>query len=266
MLLCRKAEKVITKKIFQVFLLLLFLGGCSHNKMGAEAAFSLGDALTAARERCPGDIYNCYSYWNDLEKLWDQAEGDEKELIEHEMLKYLLKRLESHYDPLWRTSAALRSLGEKSMSDDIRKMATEALVEYQQDLQERQQAEETEVKQKQEEEQKQTEGIRLAFHESRDRLIRIGAGSLRDKSAEEIKKLVDGWMDIYSYELNNNDLAKYFGADVFYKVFGHPQRKQLFGYAYYFYYECRDGMAQMKVPEEAFTEDNIVVVLDLSII
>jgi hypothetical protein len=271
---------VKTKKIFPVFLLLLLLGGCSHNKMEAEAAFSLGDALTAARERCPGDIYNCYSYWNDLEKLWDHAEGDEKELIEHEMLKYLLKRLESHYDPQGRTSAALRSLRQKSMNDNIRNAAGEALLGYQQDLQESKQAEETEFKQKQEEEQKQAEGIRAEFRESRDRLIRIGAGSLRDKSAEEIKKLVDGWTpqkgDPTQYywfileflpNLNDEELREYFSADVFYKVFGQPQRKQFINSdgVYYFYYDCKDGLVQIEVPAELLSEKNVVLVSDFNI-
>lgn len=265
-----------TKKIFPVFLSLLFLGGCSH---------TLGDALTAARERCPGDIYNCYSYWDDLEKLWDQAEGNEKELIEHEMLKYLLKHLGPHGDPLGQTSAALRSLGEKSTSDDIRKAATEALLEYQQDFQERQQAEETEVKQKREEklaqEQKKAEEIRLAFHESRDRLIRIGAGRLDDKPAEQVKKLLDDWnpqkgdpTQFYWFSLeflptlNDEELREYFGADVFYRVFGQPQRKQFINSdgVYYFYYECKDGLVQIEVPAELLSEKNVVLVSDFNIL
>lgn len=246
-----------------------------------EAAFSLGDALTAARERCPGDIYNCYSYWNDLEKLWDQAEGDERELIEHEMLKYLLKRLESHYDPQGRTSAALRALGELATSDYIRKAAGEALLGYQQDLQERKQAEETEYKQKQEEEQKQAEGIRLAFHEIRDNLIRIGAGRLDDKPAEQVKKLLEDWNpqksnpnQFYWFSLeflptlNDEELREYFGADVFYRVFGQPQRKQFINSdgVFYFYYDCKDGLVQIELPAELLSEKNVVLVSDFNIL
>jgi hypothetical protein len=185
-----KGGKVKTKKIFPVFLLLLFLGGCSHNKVGAEAALSLDDAITAAHDRCAGDVYNCYSYWVDLEKLWDQTEGDERELIEHEMLKYLLKRIGPNGDPWGRTSADLRSLGEKSTSNDIKKAVTKALEECER-IQEVKAEQEQEDKQAQE--QKQAEEIRLAFRESRDHLIRICAGRLDDKPVEQVKKLVEDW-------------------------------------------------------------------------
>ncbi|MHC4355376.1 MAG: hypothetical protein ACYS0H_21975 [Planctomycetota bacterium] len=175
-----------TKKAFVLFLVLLFSGSCRQYEVGGELAYSLDDALSMARDRCPGDIYRCYSYWPDLEKLWEQAEENDREVIEREMLTFLLKRLEDYGDPGGRTSVTLRILGEEATSDDIKKAATKALLEY--ELAQKQQAE-----QQQELEQKQAENIRLAFRESRKHLLRVGAGRLDDKSAEQVRQLVYGW-------------------------------------------------------------------------
>jgi hypothetical protein len=249
-----------TKKLFALFLVLLFSGGCSQYEVGGEGTSSLDDALAMARNRCPGDIYDCYSYWSDLDKLWEHAKGNEKEVIEREMLTFLLKRLEDYGDPE-RTSVTLRALGEKTTSDDIKKAATEALLKYEQ-------AQEAEAKQKEDmqvQEQKQAEDIRLAFRESRERLPRIGAGRLDDKSAEEVKKLLEGWTRGVD-DLNVDERGEYFSADVFYRVFGQPQRKQFISsdYAYYLYYECKDGMVQIKVLA-ALLEENVVLVSDFNI-
>jgi len=247
-----------TKTIFTLFLMLLFSGGCSQYEVGGEGTSSLDDALARARDRCPGDIYDCYSYWQDLDKLWEHAEGNEKEVIEREMLTFLLKGIEVYG---YRDTDALRFLGEQATSDDIKKAATEVLLEYEQ-------AQEAEAKQKEDMQvqvQKQAEDIRLAFRESRERLLRIGAGRLDDKSAEEVKKLLEGWTR-GADDLNVDERGEYFSADVFYRVFGQPQRKQFISsdYAYYLYYECKDGMVQIKVLA-ALLEENVVLVSDFNI-
>ncbi len=295
-----------TKEILPVFLLLLFLGGCSYYEVGGEGTFSLDHALAMARARCSGNIYPCHLYWCDLEELWRQAPPDDKEILEREMLTFLLKQAEINGEA---DSYNLIRLAQRTSSEEIKKAAGDAVLKYEQ-------TQETEAEPKRQEEraqvrertttdqvkkavdngvpkgeptspaeakQKRAEEIRLAFRESRERLLRTGAGRLDDKSAEQVKKLVVDWIRVrvavehtqYSQywfledflsNLNDDELGEYFGTDVFYRVFGQPKRKQFISSegAYYFYYECRDGTVQIEVPA-ALLEKNVVVVSDLNI-
>jgi hypothetical protein len=91
-------------------------------------------------------------------------------------------------------------------------------------------------------EREQVEGRRIEFETKKKELIQNGNGTIRDKSAQEVKKLVDSWKEESWRWI---DGTEFLSVDNFYKVFGEPSRKQLLSSefepaSYYFLYECKD--------------------------
>jgi hypothetical protein len=140
-----------------------------------------------------------------------------------------------------------------------------------------------EVKQEQEkreqEERDRLEAVRAEFDKSRQRLTEMSNGTLKDKSAQEVKKLVDEWrrQESLRWQLAQQDHAGFlanFSAGTFYKIFGKPERQQFLssnegfltvGY-YYFLYRCKDGLVQIQVSASLLDDDGVVMITDLNIL
>ena len=133
---------------------------------------------------------------------------------------------------------------------------------YQREILQQKQAEERERL-----ERKQAERERIEFEIKRKKFIQSGDGTLRDKSAQQVKKLVDSWRDgLWRWQ----DSSKFFSVENFYKVFGEPKRKQFLSSrlesdSYYFLYNCKDGVVQIKVHAEQLDDNGIVFIKDLNI-
>lgn len=122
-------------------------------------------------------------------------------------------------------------------------------------------------------EQEQKAGIG-AWRANRAKFIENAAGSLRDMWAPEIKKIVDTWREGY-WACEENDRAEFFSVENFYKVFGRPKRIALIENAslndappgfiipeedsYYFYYNCKGGVAQIEVDAEDFGQGIVYI-------
>jgi hypothetical protein len=157
----------------------------------------------------------------------------------------------------------LRALQRKASSQEIRKAAAEALREHEQ-------AREEKAKREREEQQVQAQKhageIRLARKESRLRLIHEAGGRLDDKSAEQVKRLVDEWTKTPTLVDESWSDPQLFGGTDFYKAFGQPRRKQLMGGHYYFYYDCKDGLVQIEIDAGFLDKAGCIIVSDLNIL
>jgi hypothetical protein len=241
--------------------------------MHGEQMLTLDQAM--ARAGTAGDLWH----------LWAQAPTPDKIIIEKEMLSLIEKEMLSRGIGL----ADLQKLKDFAYSEEVRKAVDDALLQHEQ----ARQAAEAEAKRQREERQaqaqKKAEEIRLALKEARQRLIREAGGRLDDKSAEEVKRLVDNWRTpqgsgslevIPSYDSDidvwvqyNADCKNSFHAGDFYKAFGRPERKQLISGDgvfnpdhYYFYYECKDGTAQIEIDATSLSKENLVLVSGLNIL
>jgi len=93
-------------------------------------------------------------------------------------------------------------------------------------------------------------------------------GSLRNKTAQEVKKLVDQYNKDKWHECKEEGD---YSLENFHKVFGKPLKTQFIsgsvsmGGRYYLWYTCKDGNAQITVDAYALDEKGRVVILDLSI-
>lgn len=271
----------------------LVLSGCALSgsyEINGESGLSLDRAIALATSHSTGKSTANYTTTTaDLWYLWKQAPTQEKIVIEEEILKAILQgsyaygernddahRSEDLYAYGIRDER-LRNLRSKAYSEEVKKAVDDVLLQDQ--LARQAQAAEDKRKQKarQLEERKRAEDIRFTLQESRKRLIREAGGTLGDKSAEEVKRLVDEWRQDGSggrrWSLEREEYARFFGAGDFYKAFGQPQRKQLisgdgvFGSDhYYFYYQCRDGTVQMRIDAEPLSKENLVLVSELNVL
>lgn len=223
---------------------LLVLPGCASvgtYELKGEKILTLDQAIGQAT--CVQDLWT----------LWGQASADDKIIIEEEILNVSSKAQDL---------GTLQTLRRCTSNGDIRNAVANA-------LREQEQAREEEAKRVREEEQiqaeKQVEEIRLARKESRQRLIREAGGRLNDKSAEEVKRLVDEWTGITRLIGEKWSDPQLFGTSDFYKAFGQPQRKQLISSHYYFYYGCRNGTVQMEVDANSLDKEGCIMVSDLNI-
>ena len=116
------------------------------------------------------------------------------------------------------------------------------------------------------EEKKRKEEICLAIKESRKQLFQEAGGRLDDKSAEQVKGLIDSWrQEEKRWFLNQKDYSEFFGKTDFYKAFGQPDKKQLISNYYYFYYACKDGTVQLEIDADSLSEENIIRVSEMNI-
>ena len=203
---------------------------------------------------------------------------------------------------------ALENLRRQATSEDDKAIIDQKIVEYRQELQiqqewnrkiveyrQRQAAHELQIQQewnRKNEELKRlaserAERDRIEFETNRKELIQNGGGTLRDKSAQQVKKLVDSWkkdnywgwqQEVWKIE------SKFSSTETFYEVFGTPPKTQLLsetkftdpqGYEqnivaykadyYYFLYRCKDGAVQIKVDAYQLDNNNIVIIEGLNI-
>ena len=254
-----------TNKITLMLFMLLFLSGCGQYKVEDEY-LPLDEALSKTREQ----YRNIYSpagnpYFWDLQKLWEQANPEDKEVIEKEMLAFLSKNLEVHSQGYIQgeeeTLHDLDLLKKQTSSNEIKTMIETKLSEFAQNQSERAERDKREQQEREREENERVEMLRDEFRKSRERLTQTTDGTLRDKSAQEVKKIVDGWNQDLSlrWELSKEDYAHYFSSITFYKIFGKPEKQQFLAGDYLFYYSCKDGTVQFQVDENELDNGTIVI-------
>jgi hypothetical protein len=266
---------------------LLLLSGCGLGgvyEMKGESFLSLDRAMALATTTA------------DLWQLWEQAPTQEKIVVEEEILKGILQGSYSTYGKP--REGLLQDLRSRASSEEVKKAVDDVLLQDQLAREAREAEEKRKRNARQLEERKRAEDIRLRLQEARERLIRTCAGRLDDKSAEEVKKLVDDWKQVGGlvenwrgvvvgvverrskppcsddlWELQKDDFAKFFGASVFYRAFGQPERKQFIGGdsifgsgRYYFYYQCKDGTVQMEVNPDSLDKEGYILVSGLNIL
>ena len=113
---------------------------------------------------------------------------------------------------------------------------------------------------------KEKERILTELEANRKELIKQGGGTLRNKSTQEVKKLVDTWdvhiVDMYYYFNTKEDveiIIKYFSVEKFYQIFGRPERTQLIDDYYFLYYNCKDGIVQIGITASDFDDDEVSI-------
>jgi len=244
----------------------LVLSGCGlvgPYEMRGEQMLTLDQAM--ARATTTSDLWALHSQ---AEQAWP----DDRIVIEELILNVSLESQDTR---------TLEMLSRLASSEEIKNTAANAVLEHER-------VREAEAKRVREEQQvqaqKKAEEIRLAMKENRQRLIRDAAGRLDDKSAEEVKRLIDNWrtpqgsLQVNPYDFDVwqqyiNDYKDSFHTSDFYKAFGQPQRKQLISGDgnfspdhYYFYYQCSDGTAQIEIDADSLSKENLVLVSGLNIL
>jgi len=128
-------------------------------------------------------------------------------------------------------------------------------------------------------ERERAERERIGFETKIKELIQNSNGTLRDKSAQQVKKLVDSWQEVSWLWPEKSEFSS---IETFYKVFGQPDRKQFLSekqvvgqwmydsivgdvYYYYFLYGCKDGTVRIKVNAHQLDDNGVVVIEDLNI-
>ena len=281
------------KKIILILIVFVFLAGCGSGfySLGEEDYnLSLDKALALLQERYSDNMYYDHDYFIGLNRLWSEAQvarqDDDKEIIEKEMLTVLLKGLDIYrqerqedilhvYDHtlFGSLSQGMDFLRERATTEEVKSEAQKNLSEL---VRARRERESEEHERKQEEweqkEHKRVEVVRAEFERSRERLTKISKGTLRDKSTQEVKKLVDEWrQESLRRELPSKEYPAFFSAATFYKIFGKPERKQFLSSIgqftpdfYIFYYNCKDGIVQIQV-SAGYLDDGIVIIKELNI-
>lgn len=132
---------------------------------------------------------------------------------------------------------------------------------------ERQIQQEREEEERERLEREQAERERIEFETKIKELIQNSNGTLRDKSAQQVKKLVDSWREVMWLWPEKPEFSS---VETFYKVFGKPDRTQFLSSrlspdSYYFLYNCKDGLVQIKVSAHQLDDNGIVIIEDLNI-
>ena len=132
-----------------------------------------------------------------------------------------------------------------------------------------------------------------------DELTQYTAGSLKNKTSQEVKKSVDRWQSLWEHSrrkaiaykpvdntiellgweyledvcwskvrelMNQSQEPDICSVESYYRVFGEPKRTQFlsaFG-CYYFWYTCKDGNVQIQVDADLL-DDNVVRIDNLNI-
>ena len=100
------------------------------------------------------------------------------------------------------------------------------------------------------------------FNEEWVEFIQNGEGSVKNKTTQEVKKLVDQWKNRRWMErMEKMD----FSSDNFYKIFGKPWKTQYLEDKYYLWYTCKGGYVQIAVSAYSF-DNGWIDILDLNIL
>lgn len=114
------------------------------------------------------------------------------------------------------------------------------------------------------------------FKEEWLEFMQSGDGSIKNKTTQEVKKLVDRWEDRWRIRMGivQENTRKIFLEDFslenFYKIFGKPWKTQYIKNApvnkeYILWYTCKDGTVLITVGEVAY-DDGWVMISDLNIL
>jgi len=293
--LSKGKNEMKVKKISLISFALLFLAGCGPYKVGQDEYLSLDEALTRVRKQYSDSIsrldndrdYHFYYfsrcgenrlYFQGLQDLWRQAPQEDKEIIEKEMLTFLLKELEIYAQnggvsvDNWDVLDNLEILKEQTTNEEVRTTIDRKVSEFMEA--QREKVKRDREKQEQQERDR-VERERAEFEKSRERLIKIANGSLKDKSAQEVKKLLGEWnrQRFLIPEKDKDTFSANFSAETFYKIFGKPVRKQFLSSigllmvdSYVFYYDCKDGLVQIRVDAGDLDDSGIVRIIELNIL
>ncbi len=161
--------------------------------------------------------------------------------------------------------------------------------EYQYNIQAYQRRYEEEERQRRQREQekynidKEQEAKYKHIKEEWDKFIQSGNGSIKNKTTQEVKKLVDQWEQEYLDKAmagNIEKIREVFSLENFYKLFGKPWKMQfisnfvsrddIFGNfvsrdSYILWYICKGGYVQIIVSGYEY-DDGWVNILDLNIL
>lgn len=253
------------KKIVIISAVFLFLIGCGVYRVetpGGTMYMSLDEALANAREPDSYNIYGNNSYLYDCEVLWRQAYGKDKIILEKKMLSFLLKQAEMNH-PDW---GNLERLKKQATSEEVKITVDRKLSEYRQ-------AQHAENLWQAKEQERLERERQIDFETRKKELIQHSDGTLINKSAQQVKKLVDKWIEgsvLPSWQNLAKERYKFFSIENFYKVFGEPDRKQFLSSriepaSYYFYYNCKDGVVQIKVHAGRLDDEGMVFIQELNI-
>jgi len=241
---------------------------------------SLDEALSKVKK----EQLNVYAhptneYFWDLQDLWKQARAEDKEIIEKEMLAFLSKLLEFHSQGYYslkvmETMRDCELLKEQATSEAIRRIIETKVSKFTQARIERAESDKREEQEREREEKERVELLRTEFKKSRERLIQITNGTLKDKSAQEVKKIVDEWsQESLCWELSQKDYADFFSKITFYRILGKPERQQFLSGTpfvsadyYLFYYNCKDGLVQIQISGVALDDNGRVFIEGLNIL
>ena len=118
------------------------------------------------------------------------------------------------------------------------------------------------------------------FKEECVEFIKNEDGSLKNKTTQEVKKLVDQWNYYWTDHLIERMGEKWVwelafqkkeehenvsNLEIFYKIFGKPWKTQFIEDRYVLWYICKGGNALITVSEDSF-DDDWILILDLNIL
>lgn len=227
------------KKITIISAVFLFLAGCGYYTLGGDnnllsldealAAIDTNEAHWADEAYESGRLYYHYRdedrslYLRELRHLRRQAtSGEDKARIDRKMAEYRQRAVA--YKKAYEQQEERKRLEREQLAEQIEKEKKDRFEAWKADW---------------------------------SKFIENAPGSLKDMWAPEVKKLVDNWRKGYQ-DYEENDRAKFFSIENFYKVFGKPERITLVENAslflgfipqdsYYLYYNCKNGWVQIKV-------------------
>ena len=126
--------------------------------------------------------------------------------------------------------------------------------------------------------EKEQEAKHKRFKEEWIEFIQTGDGSVKNKTTQEVKKLVDRWEDRWRIRMGTVRMGENareifledFSLENFYKIFGKPWKTQYIKNApvnkeYILWYTCKDGTVLITVGEYAY-DDGWVNISDLNIL
>jgi hypothetical protein len=188
------------RNVLVILIVLMLLAGCNQYNVDGEVAYSLDEALVIAHnnsgytydsrsseydfERLYEQSDNAVQYRYDLESLWEQAAGDDKEIIEKELLALSLKLFNFYKQQHWdRTLQDLRRsldhLRQQATSEEVKTKAVikySELVEFLRECERQEQKEEEEKRDEWErKEGERLEAVRAEFEKSRQFLSRAAS-------------------------------------------------------------------------------------------
>lgn len=139
--------------------------------------------------------------------------------------------------------------------------------------QERALAEEARVEALRKQQKLEQEAKYKRFKEECVEFIQNEDGSLKNKTTQEVKKLVDQWNYYWTDHLIERmgqewviqNAEEVSNLEIFYKIFGNPWKTQFMGDSYVLWYICKGGNALITVSVYAY-DNGWINILDLNIL